>query len=99
MEEKNEQIAEKPLGPMQKAEDEPEKEKRRFNFRKWLEGNNRKEYAENISFVIIVISGILVALGIGLGSFIQGTILMGVLGSFFVMLGIIIYIISQFIEV
>jgi hypothetical protein len=73
--------------------------KKRFGFRKWLEGNNRKEYAENISFVIIVISGIMVGLGIGLGSFVQGTILIGVLGAFFVMLGIIIYIISQFIEV
>jgi F0F1-type ATP synthase assembly protein I len=89
MEEKNEQI----------VEAKTKEVKKRFDFRKWLEGNNRKEYVENISFVIIVISGILVALGIGLGSFIQGTILMGVLGSFFVMIGIITYIISQFIEV
>ncbi len=73
--------------------------KRRFDFRKWLEGSNRKDYVENISFVIIVISGVLVALGIGIGSFVQGTILMGVLGAFFVMVGIVIYIISQFIEV
>jgi F0F1-type ATP synthase assembly protein I len=84
-------------------EEEPEKEakpevKEKFNFRKWLKGKNRKEYIENISFVIIVISGILVALGIGIGSFIQGTILIASLGSFFVMVGIVIYIISQFIE-
>lgn len=71
---------------------------KRFDFRKWLEGSNRKEYVENISFVMIVISGILVAMGIGIGSFVQGTILMGVLGAFFVMVGIVIYIISQFIE-
>jgi hypothetical protein len=90
MEEKNEQ-------PIEQTK--PEKVKKRFGFRKWLEGSNRKEYVENISFVIIVISGILVALGIGLGSFIQGTIVMGILGSFFVMIGIITYIISQFIEV
>ncbi|MFH1473876.1 MAG: hypothetical protein ABIE55_03190 [Candidatus Aenigmatarchaeota archaeon] len=72
---------------------------RRFDFRKWLEGNNKKEYVENISFAIIVISGVLVAMGIGIGSFVQGTILLGVLGAFFVMVGIVIYIISQFIEV
>ena len=91
MEEKNEQPVEQPV--------EKPAVKKGFDFRKWLEGSNRKEYVENISFVIIVISGVLVALGIGLGSFIQGTIFMGVLGSFFVMVGIITYIISQFIEV
>ena len=58
MEEKNEQPIEQPV-------EKPEV-KKRFDFRKWLEGNNRREYVENISFVIIVISGILVALGIGL---------------------------------
>ena len=80
-------------------EEKPKEVKERSNFRKWLKGENKREYAENIGFVIIVISGILVALGIGLGSFIQGTILIGVLGSFFVMFGIVIYIISQFIQV
>ena len=81
-----------------KIQEKPEEIKRKSNFRKWLKGENKKEYIENISFIIIVISGILVSLGIVLGSFIQGTILMASLGSFFVMAGIIIYIISQFIE-
>jgi len=81
------------------VEKKPEEIKKKFNFRKWLKGKNKREYIENISFVIIFISGILVALGIGLGSFIQGTILMASFGAFFVMVGIIVYIISQFIGV
>jgi len=82
-----------------KEEAKPEEIKRGFNFRKWLKGKNKREYVENISFIIIVISGILVALGIGLGSFIEGTVLIASFGSFFVMVGIVTYIISQFIEV
>lgn len=91
MEENNEQAIEKPV-------EKPET-KKESGFMKKMKGNNRKEYLENISFVIIVISGVLVALGIGLGSFIQGTIVMGIIGSFFVMVGIITHIISQFMEV
>jgi len=74
--------------------EEPKQEKKRFNFK--IRGSNNKETLENVSFYIIVISAIMVAIGIGLGSFIQGTILLSVLGAFFVMIGIIIYIISQF---
>ncbi len=59
-------------------------------------GSNKKEVLENISFIITIISAILFAVGIGLGSFIQGTIFLSVFGSFFVMIGIVIYIISQF---
>jgi len=70
-----------------------------FNFLKWLKGNNTREYVENVSFVIIFISAIMVSLGIALGSFIQGTILIASFGSFFVMVGIVTYIASQFIGV
>lgn len=62
-------------------------------------GKNNKEVLENISFIIIVISSIMFVIGISLGSFIQGIIFLSVIGSFFVMVGIIFYIISQFIEV
>jgi len=69
----------------------------KLNLTNW--GKNTKEVLENISFFIIVISAIAVSIGIGIGSFIQGTVLMAVIGSFFVMAGIVIYIVSQFIEV
>ena len=79
------------------AEQKIEEQKERFNFRKWIRGSNKKESVENISFLIIVISAVMVSAGIGLGSFIQGTILIAVLGAFFVMVGIVVYITSQFI--
>jgi len=69
----------------------------KLNLTNW--GKNTKEVLENISFFIIVISAIAVSIGIGIGSFIQGTVLIAVIGSFFVMAGIVIYIVSQFIEV
>jgi F0F1-type ATP synthase assembly protein I len=98
MEEKNEQsVEQEPVEKLEEAKTEDVKKK--SGFMKWIKGSNRKEYTENISFVIIVMSGVLVAMGIGLGSFIHGTILMGITGSFFVMIGIITYIVSQFIEV
>ena len=73
--------------------------KEKFDFKKWVKGSSTREYIENVSFVIILVSAIMVSSGIGLGSFIQGTIVLAILGSFFVMIGIVIYIISQFIEV
>jgi len=77
--------------------EEKKSEEMRFNLTKL--GKNKKEVLENISLVITVISAILFSIGIGLGSFIQGTIILSVFGSFFIMIGIMIYIISQFIEV
>jgi F0F1-type ATP synthase assembly protein I len=70
-----------------------------FNFPKRLKGNNTREYVENVSFVIIFISGIMVALGILLGSIVSAAILIASFGSFFVMVGIVTYIASQFIGV
>jgi len=74
-----------------------EQKKEKFDFKKWIRGSNKREFIENISFLIIVISATMVSTGIGLGSFIQGTILISVFGAFFVMVGIVVYIISQFI--
>ncbi len=68
-----------------------------FNFGKWLKGSNQKEFIENISFLIIALSAIMVSTGIGLGSFIQGTVAIAVFGAFFFMIGIVAYIASQFI--
>jgi len=62
-------------------------------------GKNNKEVLENISFIIILISAIMFSIGIGLGSFVQGTIFLSVFGSFFIMIGIVIYIASQFMVV
>jgi hypothetical protein len=74
-----------------------EEHKEKFNFKKWVNGSNKRDYIENISFLIITISAVMVSVGIGLGSFIQGTVFIAVLGAFLVMVGIIVYIISQFV--
>jgi len=79
--------------------EEHHEHKEKFNFQKWIKGSNKSEYIENISFVIILISAVMFSSGIILGSFIQGTILLSVFGSFLVMAGIIVYMISQFIVV
>jgi len=75
-----------------------EKSKAKFSLKNLLGGKNNKEFWENLSFLIIIFSGILVAIGIGIGSFIQGTILIASFGAFFVMVGIVVFIVSQFIE-
>lgn len=71
-------------------------ERKKFN--EWLKGKSRQEYLENISFVVLVLAALLVMLGIGLGSFIYGTVLLAMFGAFLILVGIIIYIISQFLE-
>lgn len=70
----------------------------RKKFGEWLRGKSRQEHLENTSFVVLVAAALLVMLGIGLGSFIYGTVLLAMFGAFLVLVGIIIYIISQFIE-
>ena len=76
----------------------PEKTER-LNLMKKLKGDSTREYIENISFAIIVISGIMLSAGIMLGSFIQGTIFIASFGSLFVLIGIVTYIASQFVGV
>jgi len=68
-----------------------------FNFKKWLKGSNKREYIENIGFLIIVIATIMISAGIGLGSFIQEIVFTAIFGVFFFMVGIFVYIVSQFI--
>ena len=85
--------AQQPKAEEHHKNEEHKAEKRRFNIR----GSNQKEYIENVSFMIIIVAVIMFSTGIGLGSFVQGTILLGVIGSFFFMVGIVFYISSQFI--
>jgi hypothetical protein len=54
------------------------------------------EKFESINFALIVVSSIMIAAGIGLGSFIPGTIIISILGSFLIMIGIFLYVAMQF---
>jgi hypothetical protein len=51
---------------------------------------------ENVNFAIIVISSLMVAIGVGLGGFFQQAIIISILGAFFVMVGVLMYIVMQF---
>jgi len=75
-----------------------EKPKKRISFVNRLKGKDRRESLENISYVIIVLSSVLIFIGILTGSFIQGFVLFASFGSFLVLIGIIVFIVSQFIE-
>jgi hypothetical protein len=54
-----------------------------------------RQLIENIDYLVIVVSAIMVSAGIGLGSFVPGTIILSVLGSFFIMVGIAVYLLLQ----
>jgi len=70
----------------------------RKKFGEWLKGKNRQEHLENISFVVLVAAALLVVAGIGLGSFVYGTVLLAMFGAFLILFGNVIFIISQFLE-
>lgn len=69
-----------------------------MKFFDWLKGKNTQEFLENLSLVILIVSAFLVMIGIGLGSFVQGIVFLGSFGAFLILVGIIVYIISQFLE-
>ena len=75
-----------------------EEKSEKSGLRGLFSGDTTKERLENWSFIITVIAGIMVAVGIGLGSFVQGTVYIATFGSFFFMIGVIVFIISQFTE-
>jgi high-affinity Fe2+/Pb2+ permease len=53
---------------------------------------------ENTSYKIIIASAAMVAFGVLLGSFVSFTVYVGVLGAFLVIIGIVVFIVSQFLE-
>ena len=58
---------------------------------------NRKKL-ENLSYKTIIASAAMVVLGLFIGSFVNFFVFIAVLGAFFVMVGIIMFIASQFME-
>ncbi len=87
--------------PMEKIEKIEKEVKRRISvekFMKWLKGENRKEYVENISYSIILFSAFLVFIGLLIGSFIGPFIAFAMLGSFLFIIGVLVLIYSNFIR-
>ena len=73
--------------------------KKESKFMKWLKGSNGKDYVENFSYVIIVLSTILISIGLLGGSFVTGVVYSAIIGVAFLLVGIVIFISSQFMEV
>lgn len=82
----------------EKVAEKVEKKPERISLIDRLKGKNRREFLENISYTIIVLSSVLIFIGILTGSFIQGFVLFASFGSFLVLIGIIIFITSQLIK-
>ncbi len=60
-----------------------------------IKGKTTGETLENLSFILIVISAVMISLGIGLGSFYKYVILLASFGTFLLLIGIIIFVISE----
>jgi membrane protein YdbS with pleckstrin-like domain len=67
---------------------------------KWFEikGKDKKETLTNLSFLVIIIATLLICVGIGLGSFVKGIIMLASFGAFLLLVGIILFIVAEFSE-
>jgi len=65
---------------------------------KIFKGANTKEKLEDASFKVIVASTGLIVLGLLLGSFVKYTVLLAETGAFILLLGIILYAVSQLVK-
>ncbi|MBU4123990.1 MAG: hypothetical protein KKI14_00770 [Nanoarchaeota archaeon] len=65
---------------------------------KLIKGTNKKEKLEDASYKSIILSAIMIFVGLLLGSFIKYTVIIASIGTFILLLGIILYIISQLVK-
>lgn len=71
----------------------------KFDLKKMFKNKKREEKLENLSFVLIGISALFLIVGISVGTFIPGfPVALAIVGSFLVVVGIVIYIISEFLK-
>ncbi len=63
-----------------------------------IKGETQKETIENFSFLMILISAILISIGLGIASFVKYTIVLSIIGAFFLLVGLIIFIVNEFIH-
>lgn len=71
---------------------------KRFDLKAWLMPNGKLSL-ENLSYLMLFVGAALVAVGIGLGSFVHYTVYLASGGSLLLLAGIILYIISQLLEI
>ncbi|MFP4116033.1 MAG: hypothetical protein ACLFTQ_02410 [Candidatus Aenigmatarchaeota archaeon] len=70
------------------------------DFMNWLKGENRREMVENFSYLLIVVAAVLTVIGLGAGTFVSGLpVLMAIIGAFLALVGIVLYIVSEFLRI
>jgi len=60
-----------------------------------IKGETKHETLENVSYLLMIASAAMVAIGIGLGSFVYGTVYIAVAGAAIFLPAIVIFIASQ----
>lgn len=67
------------------------------SFLTWLRGENRADLVERVSICTIIVAAAMITIGIGVGTFVPGVpVALAIVGSALVIVGIIIYVISEF---
>lgn len=70
------------------------------DFVDWLKGGSRREFLENLSYTLIVLAAVFSIVGISVGTFIPGfPVLLAILGAFLALVGIVLYVISEFVKI
>jgi len=67
---------------------------KRFNLNAWLMPNGKLSL-ENLSYFLLFASAAMIAIGVGLGTFVRYTVYIASVGSLLLLASIILYIISQ----
>lgn len=71
-----------------------------MTFKKWFKWETGADKVESISFILIIIASIFTVIGISVGTFVPGIpVALAIIGAFLVFVGIILYIISEFMRI
>ncbi len=64
-----------------------------------VKGDDRRDMLENISYIVLVLAAVLTVVGLGIGTVVPGIpVLIAMVGSFFALVGIVLYILSEIIR-
>ena len=69
-----------------------------MKLKEFFEGKNEKEKIERFSYLVVIVSAAMIMLGMLLGSTVQYTVLLATFGSFLTIVGIVLYVFSQFMK-
>ena len=67
-------------------------------FKSWLKGSNTEQFLERLSYTFMITAAVLFSVGFLIGSFVGGFIYIAAFGSFLLVAGISLFIISELIK-